>query len=505
MDFWEQGDDAYSLAWGELGKVLAPAMIAERSKHSRMSDWWDETIGEPMWSKQREIMDAVDDNRFVSVASCHGAGKSEVAARIAVSYLHTRPHSIVLTTAPTGSQVRNVLWRYIRRIHSQNQKFLLGRALQQELQIEPDWYGLGFKPADQETDRFQGFHAPYLLVIIDEAAGVPDGSIDVLHATMTSRHARFLMIGNPTSLDGRFRESFHERRDLYHTIKIPATETPNFTGESDHPGMDILKDALVTPEFVREEIAIHGADSDYVRSRIRAEFPLGTIDTLISLRDIEICENMKGELGPFEEGGFYAGLDVARFGDDETALCIRRGPYEFFFEAWQKADTMQTAEQVHRVMCELDRKPRLRGIQQNVEIRVDEIGIGAGVVDRLKQFGYKVKPVNVGGASSDKTQFQNLRQELWWQHGERYKNHLLAPLADGGFDNKMKSQLSNVMYDYPSGWSYLKPRIEPKDKMKQRTKGSPDRAEAQMLAYAVLPRIIRSSGVVAFGKARGEW
>jgi superfamily II DNA or RNA helicase len=101
-----------ALAAFETAVQVTPDLLGN-DYPSRMSEFIKGTLGANIWEKQIEIADAVDDHRYVAVASCHGAGKSHIAARIALAFLHTRPRSIVLTTAPTARQVQHVLWREI--------------------------------------------------------------------------------------------------------------------------------------------------------------------------------------------------------------------------------------------------------------------------------------------------------------------------------------------------------------------------------------------------------
>src|SRR5690606_6036997 len=114
------------------------------------------------------------------------------------------------------------------------------------------------------------------------------------------------------------------------------------------------------------------------------------------------------------------------------------------------------------------------GAPSNIELRVDVIGVGAGLADRLRELKYNVKDVNVGSESSDRTKWQNLRHELWWQLRERYRENLIAPAEDRSFDELMKSQLSDIKFKYESNFTH--PVIEKKADAKKRGVKSPDRA-----------------------------
>ena len=143
--------------------------------------WVTSTTGEFIWSKQRQIAQSVHDNRYTAVKSCHGSGKSFTAARIAAWWLttHAPGEAFVVTTAPTYKQVHAVLWREIGRAHRLAD--LPGRiTLEDEWYIGQELVGFGRKPADYDPSAFQGIHARYVLVIVDEAGGVPKTIFDAV-------------------------------------------------------------------------------------------------------------------------------------------------------------------------------------------------------------------------------------------------------------------------------------------------------------------------------------
>lgn len=427
---------------------------------SFVRDW----LGADLWAKQVEIAEAVRDHRRVSVKSCHGSGKSYLAARIVIWFLHAYPGSVVLTTAPTFNQVRNILWRNVNAAYRSALKPLLGRPLQTSIDIAPDWYALGFKAEDTATDNFQGFHAENALVVIDEAAGVAETVYEALDAVMTSESARMLQIGNPTNPAGTFYESFHSARSIYHTITIAAADTPNI-----QTGMTI-RPYLITQQWIDDAITKHGTDSPYVQSRVLAEFPDLSDNSLIPLAWIEAADSrvIEGDDGPWE-----AGLDVARMGSDQSALCIRHGNKIVFETAWSGMDTMQTVGKVRGLLIPYP---------QVSAVKVDVIGIGAGVADRLREEKYPVVEINVAMQARDSEAFASLRHELWWNLRERFQHGEIG----GPLDDTTMGQLSSVRYKYDS--RHTRPVIESKDDARKRGVKSPDRAEAMMLAFAPDPK-----------------
>jgi hypothetical protein len=420
-------------------------------------------LGGDLWAKQIEIAESVRDHRRTAVKSAHSVGKSFISARIGVWWLHAWQPSVVLTTAPTGRQVTNILWREWRTAVAKTKLPLLGRCLVQRHEIAPDWYAIGFKAADTDPDAFQGFHSLKPLVIVDEAAGVPETVFDALDAVMSNQDARMLLIGNPTNPAGTFYNAFHKDRALYHTISVTAYDTPNF-----QPGAR-QRPYLVSPQAVQEEIDKHGPDSTWVRCRINAEFPEGSSQGLIPLAWVEAANERRIE---HESGDIEAGLDISRGGDDETALCIRRGIQVLEQHAWSGPETRDLMATVGKVRNLLAPYPTLKAI------KVDVIGIGAGVYDRMRELGYPAIAVNVGSASSDKSKWSNLRHELYWSMREIFHDGAIA----GPLDELCMGQLADVRASYDSAHSM--PVIEKKEDMKKRPGGhSPDRAEALLLAF----------------------
>lgn len=480
--------------WFTLG--IAPKVTRRKIAH-----YIADELAFQMWERQEEIANAVETYPRTAVRSCHAAGKSTIAARVALAYLQTRQNSIVITTAPTDRQVENVLWRHINTAAISAPANLPGRALKKRYEIAPDWYALGFKGDSKNSDAFQGFHAEDILVIIDEAAGVPEPVMEAVEAILTGTGARLLLIGNPTSVSGTFRAAFHSLQSMYHTIRISAYDTPNFTHfgitrddmasgawEDKVGGRAMPFPALIDPGWVAFQIARHGGiDRPYLRSRVDADFPTGGANSLFDLADIEACENMGDELWELvdDETSHTVGVDVARYGDDETAISIRKGAVEVAMVGWRDESLTESSGRIAGILGDHGATTGLLNIDAN--------GMGAGLAEMMKNAGYRVNEVNVGQASSNRAKWPNLRHELWWQLKERYRERLIAPApfrvnpdgSVGTFDDVMKGQLSDVLYK--SDPNYLMPLIERKEDAKKRGVSSPDRAEAQMMCYGKMP------------------
>lgn len=448
--------------------------------------WWCEhVLRVKPWSKQIEIIESVRDNPCTAVRSCHGAGKSFVAGQVILWFLYAFSPSIVLSTAPTWRQVEKLVWKEVRASHSRarNAGRPLGGSLlpaSPELQIVRDqWYAAGLSTND--PDRFQGYHEEHLLVVVDEAAGVPEDIHEAVEGVLTSEHTRLLLLGNPTSVGGTFHKAFKSPR--YRAIHISAFDTPNFTafGITEQDFRDNTWEAkltgplpnpkLITPAWGYDKFVKWGPDSVAYQARVAGNFPEGADDTLIPLAWVEAAQARWLDAEPGEP--VEIGCDVARYGSDETVIAIRRGIRVEPLLVYAQKDTMETAGLVKAAHVETGA----------TAIKVDEIGIGAGVVDRLKELKCPATGVNVATAAAEPERFTNLRAELWWNLRELLDPNPRVnpnPIALPP-DDQLLADLTNVKYKIDSRGRI---QLESKEEIKKRLGRSPDRGDAVVLAYA---------------------
>ena len=164
--------------------------------------WAREKLGEHLWSKQVAIAQSVRDHRRTAVQSCHGVGKSFVASRLTAWWLDIHPPGTarVVTTAPTGDQVAAILWTEINGAFAKAQARgtpFPGRINETDWKLGKQLVAFGRKPSDYNPHAFQGIHAKYVLVIIDEACGVHKQFWTAANSIATGEHCRILAIGNP--------------------------------------------------------------------------------------------------------------------------------------------------------------------------------------------------------------------------------------------------------------------------------------------------------------------
>lgn len=478
--------------------------------NGRQVEFVQDVLGSTPWSTQQEIIKAVFEHSIVAVASCNASGKSDLAGDVALAFLSLKPHSIVITTAPTGRQVKNVLWRYIRTKYVKAPiKLSKQQCNQIELNLAEDWFAVGLSTNDAE--KFFGYHADDILVIVDEASGVEEPIFIGVDAVTPNLNAHVLMIGNPTNTIGRFAEAFKD--PLVKKFNISAFDTPNFTANNIHTPQDLidlftppedvdaidhLRDvessllspipALISPAKAYRRYLQWGMDSPMWEALIMGQFPSQADNMLIPLYLIEQSMNpeYREEHGwQIPSGETEYGVDVARFGSDKTAVVTRRGGHVDPIITWGHLDTVASSERIINTI-----NPEL----WNTTIKVDDTGLGGGVTDQLNRrrprtnerdengneqppYRYSVVPINFGAQSAKPEKFYNLRAEMYWTIRELLIAHRIA-LPE---DEELKWELSNIRFEF-TGKEQIK--LEPKDDIKKRTGKSPDRADALVLAFA---------------------
>ncbi|MCI0879720.1 MAG: hypothetical protein J4N78_12635 [Chloroflexi bacterium] len=432
-----------------------------------------EILNVQLWSKQEEVLSALTHNRRVAVKSGNGLGKGFSAAVAVLWFLYCHDPAVVLSTAPTFRQVRHILWRQIHRLYRNSKTPLGGKMLETRWELADDRYAIGLS-ADT-ADQFQGFHSDNLLIVVDEAEGVSDEIYEAIESVMTSALPRLLLIGNPTTVSGAFRRAFYQERRLYYTITISALDSPNvIAGTTVVPG-------LATAEWVEERRETWGEDNPIYVARVLGEFPDQAEDTLIKLSDIEAAalgasteraapdsavESTDAGTVTDADDEVVLAVDVARFGSDSSVILRRRGTRVEKIQTYHKMDTMELTGWVVAAIqeCRPDR------------MYIDEIGVGAGVVDRLREMGYGVRGINVAKRAGHDELFANRRAEGFWHLRELFATGRIAIPSD----NQLMGELAALRYSYDSQGRLL---MESKDSMRQRGLPSPDKADALMLAF----------------------
>jgi len=461
-------DEAAPLPGGVLPSGTADAALRylypENNKYANDPHLWvRERAGGFVWSKQVEILESVRDNKYTAVKACHGPGKSASAGFAGGWWIDTHDigTAFLVTTAPSWPQVQTILWREIRRLH--------GKAnLPGRITLDCQWYigehgkmeeliAMGRKPADYDEQAFQGIHARYILIIIDEACGVDVALWNAVLSLATNENARILAIGNPDDPSSYFARVCSEDMPDWNTITISAFDTPNFTGE---PIPETLKQDLVSPDWVKERAADWGIDSPVYTSKVLGEFPDISDAYLITPAMME--RGYATNLAGMDQGRY--GCDIARLGQDQNVIYRNRGNQIRFEEQWGQMDTMQTAG---KIKVKLDG----HGIRR-IPATIDSIGVGAGVLDRLREQNMEVIGFQGSERAFNPVKYQNRRAEVYWE----FRTDLEAGLIDlDPEDTKLKAEMTNIKYWINSAGQVC---IESKEDMHKRGIKSPNRADS---------------------------
>jgi phage terminase large subunit len=424
-------------------------------------------LRQDLWPLQEAILRAVASRSRVAVKACHASGKTFVAG-VAVLWFVTRyQDGIVVTTAPTWTQVEKLLWGEIHRA-VQSSRIAFPQLSKTEPRIGPGNYALGL--STNEGVRFQGFHGR-VLIVVDEAPGVEAEIWEAIEGIRAGGDVRVLALGNPTIASGPFYDAFTANRDGWCTFTISAFDSPNLAGVSldelltlADPGLDqCVRPYLVTRRWVWEKYAEWGPGHPLWEARVLGQFPIQAEDALISLAWLEEAARRPA----VDRGGrLTAGLDVAGPREDETVLVVAEGEGIVGQHAWADQDprgAVITALAPYRHRIDV--------------VNVDAAGIGYYLAKHLQDLGFPVRAVNVGERATDRERYANLKAELYWGLRRRFQ----AQEVGGLTDERTIGQLAGIRYRHTARGQV---EIERKEDARKRGVKSPDRAEAVMLALA---------------------
>jgi hypothetical protein len=355
------------------------------------------------------------------------------------------------------------LWAEIRRQHQQSRIPLGGNVLRTQIRIGDDWFALGL--STDEPDRFQGFHSAHLLLIFDEAAGICREIWDIAEGQMAGSFARWLAIGNPIAPSGPFYDAC--RNPVWNTIRISCLDSPNVRdGRVTYP-------KLVTPQWVEDRRREWGEESPLFQSKVLGEFPIASEHGLIPLSWLWAAQERAAGNVIVSSDERRIGVDVACSGADATVYLLREGSAVRDVEEHRNLSTMETVGRLimfvgrHQVPWE--------------QVFVDVIGIGAGVVDRLREQNRRVQAINFGCSARNSKKYANVRAESYWHVRDALKPDAAAPMVIPARFGRLVSELAAIEWKVTSAGKIL---VEPKEDIKVRLGHSPDYADALSLTYA---------------------
>lgn len=508
--------------------------------------WQDDPVGfyelvllESLWSKQREILEALADPSIdtLVVPSCVGVGKTHISAGATCWFASVHPVGTagVVTTATRMRQVTKQLWPHVRRMHKKSG--LPGDCDMTQWKA-PNADGVateiayGFTAPDNDESAMQGIHFPNLLLIVDEAGGI-GRTIGQSTRNLLTGGAKMLLIGNPpTDDEGSWFESMAERgldadKTRTRTIEIPAELSPGVTGEPivcracpSQVRSHYIGKHLNGQAWIDETIEEHGEDAPYVVAKVHAKFPRGGASRAIPGAYVDAAMEAVEVFGEWWDIGYRPvepvsfdragkpyelqppmgavinlGVDVAADGGDELAIARQEGDV-VRIRRFQSGPSLENAVTVagiikEEILAAEELRARL-GTERKVHVKVDVIGVGWGVVGILEAWGSEGLHESVivradvrenpDRPDDKKAQWRpwRKRDELWLNGREMFKPDPTGrPRMRLDVDHKTAAQLRGPNYGTnASGYTV----IESKKQMKERGIPSPDRAEAVLLA-----------------------
>jgi len=471
---------------------------------------------------QRDALRVIKENNRVVIRACHSVGKTWLLARVALWFFTCFRNSIIISTAPSFKQVEALLWGELRDAYKKSKVPLGGKLLNTKLTKSEKWYAMGFSPQktagttdEQQGSTFQGFHSDHVLIIFDEATGIPPDIWKMAEGLMTSGMVvKFVGIANPTTRACEFFNKFSSAK--YTKLHFSCFDSPNLKANGFYCKQDLrdeIERLLLLPEAERFSIIDNykkptpnllsaqwvidfimewGFDHPLVLSKVFGEFPEDSDEVLVKLSTVENAIKKDLELDPLEDR--FIGVDVARYGSDKSVITEIIGYKQTGLISIAKRSTTEVTGHVIKM---------INGDNNNHRtiVLVDATGIGAGVIDNLiekQQEGIISKKVELieihFGASpvnpnekdktkidEDRTRYANLKAKMFQLLANDLENNL-----DIWDDTNFLKELPTIK-SFPDSKGRL--RIESKEDYKKRT-GRPSPDYADSLALSNLGRYV---------------
>lgn len=474
--------------------------------------YFEKVLGiETLEQYQKRVIQTIMENDRTAISACHDVGKSFIMARIAIWFLTMHKNSKVITTAPTHRQVEKILWSEIAAAKAKATIPLGGKLNTMDWTINPEWFALGFSPKTEAgggdgqgtQSSFQGFHAPYVLVVFDEATGIPVNTWTMAEGLLTSAHVKFVAIGNPTSSSSEFARCF--KSPAWAKVYLSCFDSPNLIANGitnkeklvseiekvrSMPDADareyldtykVTRPYLLTTKWVVEQARKWGIDHPLTVSKILGKFPQAGDDVLMPLGFIEASQLRV--VYPTITDRKTIGADIARFGSDSTILTGLHGPKQLSRKEFYKRRTTEVTGEILNLAREMGGAD---------VIVVDETGLGSGVVDELVEAkshsetkellkNTEIRGIQFGASCDDledKEKYVNMKARMFGLLSEDLANEKdgLALLPEAVY----LDELPTIKKKYNSKGQMV---IESKDEYKKNYgRKSPDNADSLALA-----------------------
>lgn len=395
----------------------------------------------------------------IAVSSGHGIGKSAQIAMLVVWAMSTCEDCKVVITAGTGTQlatktVPEVSKWFRLAVNSHWWEINATSIRFRSDKRQANWRSDFITWSDHNTEAFAGLHnqGKRIVVIDDEASAIGDKVWEVTEGALTDENTEiiWLAFGNPTQNTGRFKECFGRFKHRWKTFQIDSRKVEG-----------------TNKEQINKWIEDYGEDSDFVRVRVKGEFPRAASNQFIDTESVALCRKYKAE--GWDSFPKILGVDVARFGDDQTVLFMRQGRKTHVVLQTRGLSTAQVTDRVAEVID-----------AENVAgVVVDSDGIGAPVHDQLVARGYRnvLHEFHGGKPANRVNAYFNRRAEVWGLLRDALKAGLEIPDLP-----ELEADLTGPQYGFSSGQQV---QLEKKDDMKKRGLSSPDLGDALAMTFAV--------------------
>lgn len=395
----------------------------------------------------------------IAVASGNGSGKSALMAWITHWFQTCYPRNKARITAGTMPQLKSTTWREVAKWHD-----MAANSWQFEWTAEKytcvwkpaTWYAEAMAWSDEKPQTFCGMHEEFVMAQFDEASAIADTIFDNIEGAFTTRGI-LLAFGNPSDPEGRFAEAFGKNAKYWTTLHVDTRDSRK-----------------ANKELIASWIDQWGLDSDYVRVHVLGLFPLHGGLSFISPQHVTSAIARSINFKPGDIPGstpLLMGIDVARQGEDQTVVRLRKGRYVLpQVYRYRIPDMMQIASHCAGLIR----------LHEPDVVYVDETGgYGAGVVDRLRQLGFQVIGVQFGSAADENKKFANKRAEIWSRLRDWLRTDGILPN-----DVQLRTSLETLGYGYDQRTDRLK--MESKDDVRARGGASPDDGDALAMTFSML-------------------
>lgn len=415
---------------------------------------------------QRNVLMDIAGYTKVSVRSGHGVGKTSVEAIVLLWFLSCFRFPKVIATAPTRQQLNDILWSEVEKWRSKSpllQELLTWTKTYVYMKgYEKRWFAVA-KTAS-EPENMQGFHEENMLIIVDEASGVEDDIMEAILATLSGKNNKLLMCANPTRTTGTFYDSHNRDRGMYKCHRVSSLDSTRTNKEN-------------IAAFIRK----YGEHSNVVKVRVYGDFPAQEDDVFLPLPLIE--QTVVNEIDTEKIYKITMGVDVARYGDDETVIATNVGGIIDIPVVRHGQSLMTTVGDIVMQYKRLIKEyPNYKGV---ITVNIDDTGLGGGVTDRLEEVKIEerlrrleIVPVNFGSKppqDGSEDRYQDISTYMWATLKTLMENKEVS-IAN---DEELVAQLSVRKYSITSTGKIM---LESKKAMKDRGIKSPDRGDAVVLS-----------------------